>query len=98
MLRVGEPGRPKDCRLDLGRWKDGVFGASSGSCPLKILPVACVFRRPLRIVTDAGIWLPRAEPLLGDPLGGVSMGAGSLDLALCTRSSKLCIFPRKLRS
>ena len=54
--------------------------------------------RLLRTVTEDGMFMPRAEPLLGDPLGGVSTGAGNFDLAFCTRSSKLCILPRKLRN
>jgi len=97
VVRVGDAGRPvRDWRLDFGRCREGVIGASSESCPLNMLPVG--FLRPLRMVTEAGMWLLRADPLLGDPLGGVSIGAGSFDLALCTRSSRFCIFPRRLRS
>lgn len=98
VVLVGETGRlVRDCLLGFVRGIDGVLGASSvcESCPLRTLPAG--FRR-LRIVTDAGTWLPSALPLRGDPLGGVSTGAGSFDLAFCTLSSKLCIFPRRLRS
>ena len=44
------------------------------------------------------MWLLRTDPVLGEPLGGVSTGAGSFDLAFCTLSSRFCILPRKLRS
>lgn len=98
VVLVGETGRlVRDCLLGFARGIDGVLGASSAceSCPLSVLPG---FFRLVRIVTDAGTWLLKALPLLGDPLGGVSTGAGNLDLAFCTLSSRLCILPRRLRS
>jgi len=41
---------------------------------------------------------PSAEPLLGDPFGGVSLGAGSFDFAVCTRSSSFFIFPFRFQN
>lgn len=48
----------------------------------------------LRIVIVAGIWLcAAAPPLRGDARGGVTLGAGSFDRAVCTLCSRFCILP-----
>ncbi len=52
----------------------------------------------LRMVTVAGIkdW-PTAEPVCGDALGGVDVGAGSFDRADFRRCSRFVIFVLKPR-
>lgn len=93
-LAVGG-GMVRDWRLDLG-WMDGVFvtvpvpvlvcllccwiGLGREAGPLMVLPLARL--RPLRMVTVAGMLLASVGPVLGDDLGGVLTGAGSLDFAV----------------
>lgn len=73
------------CFVDCG------VSSAAEDAPLTVLPPV---RFRLRIVTLGGIyWCPRVEPVLlrGDPRGGVLTGAGSFDLADCTRCSSFCI-------
>ena len=63
-----------------------------------LMPVVPVRLRLDRTVTLDGITCPKAEPLRGDARGGVVIGAGSFDLAECTRASSFCILPRRLRN
>lgn len=51
----------------------------------------------LRTVTVLGMWCPSALAFRGLARGGVFVGAGSLDLTLCTRSSSFCMLPIRFR-
>ena len=52
-----------------------------------VLPVV---RLRLRMVTEDGMYVCNVE-FRGDDLGGVEIGAGSLERAECTRCSRRCI-------
>ena len=80
-LLVGDGGtRFSEMRLTLLLGTEGVSGAisTSKSFPLIVLPFVLFLERT---VTDEGTWLPNAEPLCGEDLGGVLTGAGNFDLA-----------------
>ena len=61
--------------------------------PLAVLPPV---RFLLLIVTLGGMY-PIAEAFLGDPRGGVLIGAGSFERADCTRCSRRCICAVRVR-
>jgi hypothetical protein len=91
----GGRGIPVDSRI-LSRLL-GVSGARSDVSPF-CEPILLGGRLTLRrIVTEDGSASPSAAPARGEPFGVLlPLGAGSFDLAECTRSSIFCILPLRL--
>lgn len=101
-------GMVRDWRLGFD-WMEGVplpvvgpfsrvgVGARSGREAAPLMVLSLVRLRLLRTVTVAGMLVPSiGGPVLGDDLGGVLVGAGNLDFAVCTRSVRRCILPWRL--
>ena len=99
MLVVAGDGRSNEGRLGLFLivgTRDGVDWSASGREAVLLIMLPVVRFLLLRTVTEAGMVWDMAA-LRGEAFGGVSVGAGSLDLAVWTRSSSFCILPRRLR-
>lgn len=97
-------GMPNDSRLDGRSWMGvkaddrRLEGRSMVGVWIEEILLSPVRFLLLRMVTVAGIkdW-PTAEPLRGDALGGVDVGAGSFERAVFRRCSRLVILVLKPR-
>lgn len=72
---------------------DGVSSAGGIDWLIELPPVLFL----LLIVTLEGMKVFEVDPFRGDARGGVWTGAGSFDLADCTRCSSRCIWAVRLR-
>lgn len=84
---LGSRDTPKDKRLTPG--SPVLIAELVEACDVRLLL--------LLTVTVLGMWCPIALAFRGLARGGVCVGAGSLDLTLCTRSSSFCMLPIRFR-